>query len=118
MHNLRQFVEAGAIVSYGVDFAYLHRRVATYVDKGLKGAKAADLPVEQPTKFERVINLKTAKALGLTIPQARRWLGSATCRSWCHRRVRSALSGRQRSAQSVTVLLRVRLDKSEEEHPA
>jgi putative ABC transport system substrate-binding protein len=61
MHNLRQFVEAGALVSYGVDFAYLHRRVATYVDKLIKGAKAADLPVEQPTKFEFVINLKTAK---------------------------------------------------------
>jgi len=69
MHNLRQFVEAGALVSYGVDFAYLHRRVATYVDKLIKGAKAADLPVEQPTKFEFVINMKTAKALGLTIPQ-------------------------------------------------
>jgi ABC-type uncharacterized transport system substrate-binding protein len=68
-HNLRQFVEAGALVSYGVDFAYLHRRVATYVAKVLKGAKAADLPVEQPTKFELVINLKTAKALGLTIPE-------------------------------------------------
>jgi putative tryptophan/tyrosine transport system substrate-binding protein len=70
MHNLRQFVEAGALVSYGVDFAYLHRRVATYVDRLIKGAKAADLPVEQPTKFEFVINLKTAKALGLTIPQS------------------------------------------------
>jgi ABC-type uncharacterized transport system substrate-binding protein len=70
MHNLRQFVEAGALVSYGVDFAYLHRRVATYVDKLIRGAKAADLPVEQPTKFEFVINLKTAKALGLTIPQS------------------------------------------------
>src|SRR5439155_23645875 len=70
MHNLRQFVEAGALVSYGVDFAYLHRRVANYLDKLLKGAKAADLPVEQPTRFELVINLKTSKALGLTIPQS------------------------------------------------
>ena len=70
MHNLRQFVEAGALISYGVDFAYLHRRVATYVDKLLKGAKAADLPVEQPTKFELVINMKTAKTLALTIPRS------------------------------------------------
>jgi putative ABC transport system substrate-binding protein len=68
MHNLRQFVESGALISYGVDFAYLHRRVATYVDKLLKGAKAAELPVEQPTKFELVINMKAAKTLGLTMP--------------------------------------------------
>jgi putative tryptophan/tyrosine transport system substrate-binding protein len=67
---LRQFVEAGALVPYGVDLGHLHRRVATYVDKLLKGAKAADLPVEQPTKFELVINTKTAKVLGLPIPRS------------------------------------------------
>jgi ABC-type uncharacterized transport system substrate-binding protein len=70
IHNTREAVEAGGLMYYGADLADSYRRIAYFVDRILKGAKPADLPVEQPTKFELVINLKTAKQIGVTIPQS------------------------------------------------
>jgi len=70
MFESPDYVEAGGLVSYAADYNEIFRRAAVFVDKILKGAKPADLPVEQPTKFEFIINLKTAKQIGLTIPQS------------------------------------------------
>ena len=69
MHGLRELVEAGGLMSYAANFPDLFRRTAGLVDKILRGSKPGDIPVEQPTKFDLVINLTTAKALGLTIPE-------------------------------------------------
>jgi putative tryptophan/tyrosine transport system substrate-binding protein len=70
VYAVREYVEAGGLMSYGPNFPALFRRAGDYVDKILRGAKPADIPVEQPTKYDLVINLTTAKALGLTIPES------------------------------------------------
>ena len=68
MYSSHEWAEAGALMSYGTNSADLYQRVATYVNKILKGAKPAELPIEQPTKFDFIVNLKTAKQIGVTIP--------------------------------------------------
>jgi putative ABC transport system substrate-binding protein len=70
IHGNREHVEAGGLISYGANYPDLFRRAGDYVDKILRAAKPADIPVEQPTKFDLVLNLTTAKALGLTIPES------------------------------------------------
>jgi ABC-type uncharacterized transport system substrate-binding protein len=70
MHSAREYVAVGGLISYGPSYLELFRRAANYVDKILRGAKPAELPIEQPTRFDLVINLTTAKALGLTIPES------------------------------------------------
>jgi putative ABC transport system substrate-binding protein len=70
IYEVREFVDSGGLICYGANLLAMHRRVPGYLDKIFKGAKPSDLPVEQPTKFELVVNMKAAKALGLTIPQS------------------------------------------------